>query len=225
MGDDSIGIKVLEEISPELEKETIEVIFVETDIDYGLSKINDGDMLFIIDSTYFNIAPGTVTFTLIEEAIKREVPIYSQHQPSLINLLKTYKKSVKGYIVGVEIEKIHFSTDLSETLKKKFFSICDETCKFIYQIIGGIKMHDTFLLNKISEMLKEICNQNKIDRIEQLTLVINHNSHINKENLLEHLKFHNADLLAKEIKVEILRDDIECQTAIIKSIQGENLAL
>lgn len=138
MGDDSIGIKVLEEISRELEKEKVEVIFGETDIDYSLSKIDEGDMLFIIDSTYFDIAPGTVTFTPIEETIKRQEQIYSQHQPSLINLLKTYKKSVKGYIIGIEVEKIHFSLDLSETLKEKFLSICKEIREFIYQVTRGI---------------------------------------------------------------------------------------
>lgn len=82
-------------------------------------------------------------------------------------------------------------------------------------------MHDTFLLNKISHSLKEICNENKINRIEQFTLVVNHNSHINEENLLEHLKLHNPDITASELKIEIQREDIEEQTAIIKSIQGE----
>ncbi|WP_053956392.1 hydrogenase maturation protease [Inediibacterium massiliense] len=137
MGDDGIGIKVLENLSQELEKEKIQVIFGETDIDYSLSKIDDEDLLFIIDSTYFNIAPGTVTFTPIEKAMKRQGQIYSQHQPSLIDLLNTYKKSVKGYIVGIEVEKIHFSLDLSETLRKKFLSICEEIHKFIYQVIRG----------------------------------------------------------------------------------------
>lgn len=138
MGDDSIGIKVLEALSSELEKEKIEVIFGETDIDYALRKIDDRDLLFIIDSTYFNIAPGTVTFTSIEKAIKGQQQIYSQHQPNLINLLKTYNKSVRGYIVGIEVEKIHFSVDLSETLRKKFLSICEEIYEIIYQTIRGI---------------------------------------------------------------------------------------
>lgn len=138
MGDDSIGIKVLEELSLELEKEKIEVIFGETDIDYSLSKIEEGDMLFIIDSTYFDIVPGTVTFTHIEKAIKRQRQIYSQHQPSLISLLETYKKSVKGYILGIEVEKIHFCLDLSETLDEKFISICEEIREFIYQAIRRI---------------------------------------------------------------------------------------
>lgn len=138
MGDDCIGIKVLEKLTSELEKEEIQVIFGETDIDYALSKIDNRDFLFIIDSTYFNIAPGTVTFTPIEKAITRQQPIYSQHQPSLINLLNTYKKSVSGYIIGIEVAEIYFSLDLSEILSRKFLSICEEIHKFIYQIVREI---------------------------------------------------------------------------------------
>jgi len=138
MGDDSIGIKILEELSSEFKKEKIEIIFGETDVNYALSKIDDGDMVFIFDSTYFDITPGTVTFTPIEKLQKEQHQIYSQHQPSLINLLNIYKKTVKGYIVGIEVEEIHFSLDLSEILNIKFLSICEEVRSFIYQTIRGI---------------------------------------------------------------------------------------
>lgn len=84
-------------------------------------------------------------------------------------------------------------------------------------------MHDTFLLNKISHSLKEICKENNIKRIKQFSLVVNHDSHVNEENLLEHLKLHNPDIVAKELKIEIQREDIPSQTAIIKSIRGEIL--
>lgn len=84
-------------------------------------------------------------------------------------------------------------------------------------------MHDTFLLNKISHSLKEICNENKINRIEQFMLVLNHHSHISEESLQEHLKLHNPDIIGSELNIKIQREDIEEQTAIIKSIQGETL--
>lgn len=139
LGDDSIGIKVLEELSDEFQKKNIKVIFAETDVDYALSEIDEGDTLFIFDSTYFDIVPGTVTFTPIEKAIKvQHKQIYSQHQPSLINLLNTYKKSVKGYIVGIEIEEIDFNLELSKTLKHKFLRISEEIREFIFQNIRGI---------------------------------------------------------------------------------------
>ncbi|RBP61012.1 hypothetical protein DES36_11510 [Alkalibaculum bacchi] len=82
-------------------------------------------------------------------------------------------------------------------------------------------MHDTFLLQKISDSLREICSKNKIKTIEGFTLIVNHNSHINEENLLEHLRLYNSDITGREIIIKIYREDIGGQSAIIKSIQGE----
>lgn len=132
MGDDSIGIKVAEMISPLLVQAHIELIIGETDNDYSLSKIENGDLLFIIDSTFFDINPGTVTHIPIDEVIGQHHEFFSQHQPSLFYLLKTYGKEVEGYMIGIEVAKIDFSLELSETLKTRFLSICEEVYLFIY---------------------------------------------------------------------------------------------
>lgn len=132
MGDDSIGIKVAEKLSSRLKHDGIELILGETDVYYALSKIDNGDLLFIIDSTYFNICPGTVTFTFINDLIKQHSHCYSQHQPSLIHLLKTYIKSVEGFVIGIEVEKIDFSLELSDSLKNMLPQICQKVYSFIY---------------------------------------------------------------------------------------------
>lgn len=137
MGDDSIGIQVLEELSPQLMEGGIQVVFGETDVDYALSKISDEELVFILDSTYHGIEPGTVTFTPIDGLSILHSPIYSQHQPSLIHLLKLYKKCVKGFLIGIEVEEINFSLELSDGLKNNFMDICSEVRNFIYHIIGG----------------------------------------------------------------------------------------
>jgi len=130
MGDDAIGIKVAEEISTRLKKEEIVLIFGETDSEYALSNIKDGDLLFIVDSTYFQLAPGTVTFTSINDLLLKN-NLTSQHQQSLIHLIKLYGININGFVIGIEVEKIDFSTVLSETLKLKFYNICDEVYEFI----------------------------------------------------------------------------------------------
>lgn len=135
MGDDAIGIKVLEELSTKLIKEEIEIIFGETDFEYALSKIDDGDLIFIIDSTYFELMPGTVTFTSINDLSLRN-NITSQHQPSLIHLIKLYGKNIKGFVIGIEADKIEFSTELSEILKLKLSQICHEVYDFILAYIN-----------------------------------------------------------------------------------------
>lgn len=82
-------------------------------------------------------------------------------------------------------------------------------------------MHDTFLLNKISNSLEAICNEKNIRGIDEFTIVVNNDSHINKENLLEHLKLNNKDIISENLKIRIEREDIEELTAIIKVIKGE----
>ena len=82
-------------------------------------------------------------------------------------------------------------------------------------------MHDTFLLNNISRSLNEICEKSKIRKIYRLTVIVNYNSHVNEENLLIHLKQNNAALLGNDFRLKVKKEDIEDQTAIVHSIQGE----
>lgn len=82
-------------------------------------------------------------------------------------------------------------------------------------------MHDTFLLDKISKSLNIICEQSKIRKINRLTVVVNNYSHVNEENLREHLEQNNADLLDNDFRIKVKRENIEEQTAIIQNIQGE----
>ncbi len=134
MEDDCIGIKVVEKLSSKMMKEGIELIIGETDSDYSLSLIEDGDLLIIIDSTYLGIIPGTVTVAPIDKlTVKNQ--IFSQHQPNLINLLDIYRKKVNGYVIGIEVEKIDFNLELSNTLKNKLPQICKEVDEFICKTI------------------------------------------------------------------------------------------
>jgi hypothetical protein len=86
---------------------------------------------------------------------------------------------------------------------------------------GVLTMHDTFLLDKISKSLNGICEQSKVRKVDRLTVIVNYNSHVSEENLIEYLKQNNANLLGSDFRVKVQREDIEDQTAIIHSIQGE----
>lgn len=82
-------------------------------------------------------------------------------------------------------------------------------------------MQDTYLLDKISNSIKEICNGKKIKRINEFTIVVNYNSNVDEENLREHLALNNKEHICDSLKIKIQREDIEEETAIIHSIQGE----
>ncbi|MCM8712130.1 hypothetical protein M2651_14110 [Clostridium sp. SYSU_GA19001] len=82
-------------------------------------------------------------------------------------------------------------------------------------------MHDTILLNKISQAVKQVCSVNNIRKVNRLTVVVNHRSHVNENNLYEHLKYENKDLIGLWTKIKVEREDIEEQTAILHSIEGD----
>lgn len=82
-------------------------------------------------------------------------------------------------------------------------------------------MHDTILLNKISEVLRETCVANKIKKVNSLTIIVNHRSHVNENNLYEHLQHISSNLIGDWTKINIQREDIQDQTAILHNIQGE----
>ena len=82
-------------------------------------------------------------------------------------------------------------------------------------------MHDTILLSKISEELKEICTANNINKVNTFTVIVNHRSHVNEDSLYDHLQYADGNLVGEWTKINVQRQDIEEQTAILKNIQGE----
>lgn len=142
MADDQIGIVVLEEITSELKLKEIEAIISETDTFHALSRIEDGDFLFIIDATYLDIYPGTITYMPIAAAISERQRSNSLHQQSLIDLLWLSKISVEGFVIGIEVNQLDYCFELSESLKTKLPVICSEVMGIIDFILDN-KFIDT----------------------------------------------------------------------------------
>lgn len=82
-------------------------------------------------------------------------------------------------------------------------------------------MHDTFLLNKISQSVKEICKDNNIKRVNSLSISVNNKSHVNNSNLYEQFRTDCNDLVGTWTNIHIQRDETPSQTAIILKIEGE----
>lgn len=82
-------------------------------------------------------------------------------------------------------------------------------------------MHDTILISKISDELNKICTTNNINKVKTFTVIVNHRSHVNEENLYNHLQHAYGNLVGEWTKINVQREDIQDQIAILKSIQGE----
>lgn len=136
MEDDSIALRVAEEIKDKINKD-IEIIIGETDFEYCLERIDENDFLIILDTTLIGVNPGDISKMDLKEVYNYKDYFYSQHQLSLVELLDLYKINVKGLILGIEAYNISFSNNLSKVLKDKFNIICNEVIKEINMIIEG----------------------------------------------------------------------------------------
>lgn len=136
LGDDGIGVRIVECIKEEIKNisEYIEVIIGETDYLYCLNEIDEDDTVVIIDSTYLNINPGYVSCFNFKNCDRFLKSFNSQHESSLLKALLIENSNINGYLIGIEIDKVDFSLELTETLKDNFNSICLEVLKYIKEI-------------------------------------------------------------------------------------------
>lgn len=137
MMDDGIGISVVKELEEWITENEIEIIIGETDMDYCMDYIGDGDFIIIIDATNLGYEPCHVTTCPIRELDDDYRSGYSQHEMSILKGLTLYGKKVEGYFIGIEIGKIEYGCELSDILQRGFMCICDNVKEEIEKILRG----------------------------------------------------------------------------------------
>jgi len=125
MKDDVIGIEVAKGIEERLLERGIEVIYAETDVQYGISNIQEDDYIFILDAAYYAREPGEITCLPLNTFISKKKG-YSQHNYSFLDLLKLYYPSVKGEIYAIEVKEVEVGFGLSFVLQEKLEVISKE---------------------------------------------------------------------------------------------------
>ncbi|MGV8983815.1 hydrogenase maturation protease [Clostridium sp.] len=131
MMDDAVAVLILEKIKNTLEDKGIETIIGETDLDFCFYKLNQEDVFYIMDSTYYGNIPGTVTFKRLNDMVKTRGKIKSIHSLGLMELVNTYKMDIKGYFIGIEIANIDINIGLSNALQGQIEYISKEILNFI----------------------------------------------------------------------------------------------
>jgi hydrogenase maturation protease len=136
MMDDGIAIMVLEKISSQLESIGIEVVIAETDFEACFHKLNEDDFIIIVDAVYKDLSVGKIHINNLQDAITTCGKPDAQHDASLFDLMRLYRKELKGYFIGIEIAEIGIGYGVSELLEKEFNGICFEVERIINKIVG-----------------------------------------------------------------------------------------
>ena len=137
MQDDGVAIAVAENLRDKLELMGLEVIIAETDFQFCFHLLKEDDFVTIIDATCTDAEPGTVHTFELKEAACAYCKTGSQHEISILDLMRLYSKPLKGYLIGIEIAETEFGFELSEFIKSKFNNICFEVERTIHKIVRG----------------------------------------------------------------------------------------
>lgn len=133
MGDDSIGIRVLKIIEDSLKSYGIASFIGETDFEYCISEVNEGDSVIILDAAVLGKKVGTITVIPIEGCIDYKESI-TEHSNSLLNMLYIYYKNIEVYVIGIEIENITYDLNISRSLELSLQEISQTVLNKILEI-------------------------------------------------------------------------------------------
>jgi hydrogenase maturation protease len=136
MKDDGIAIYLAAELENRLEELGIEVIYVETDISYGISRIHDGDRVIIMDGARQGKAAGEVSLYDMEKA-DRDRGDTDGHNISVINLIKLFYPGCRCFILTIEVYEVDFHYGPSIVLKNRMPLIVQELIMKIDMALGA----------------------------------------------------------------------------------------
>lgn len=131
MKDDGIGVYLVERLKQENSFQKMEFIIGETDYLFCLLEIDPDDTVIIIDSTYFNLSPGTVTVHNLKKQQSFAKPLMSGHELNLIEILHLEFETISAFLIGVEVEEVSIGCELSDTLKKAFEDIYERVVRIL----------------------------------------------------------------------------------------------
>lgn len=129
MGDDGIGIYIVEELIKQNFMREIKYIIGETDVEYCLNQIGPERYIFIIDAAIFGGAPGTVTEFAFGDWGVETNNMLSTHNYSLIEAVSKQLQDYNLKIIGIEPEFVGFQYGLSFTLTEAFPYIVEKVKK------------------------------------------------------------------------------------------------
>lgn len=133
MGDDSIGIKVLEKIQSSLNSYGIETFIGETDTEYCISLLEAKDFIFILDAAMLGNKTGDITIIPLEQ-YKNYFKGCSQHSNNLLDMMYVYGKNIKGYFIGIEALDIVCSLKISRSLQMCLDKISSDVLNIILEL-------------------------------------------------------------------------------------------
>lgn len=127
LGDDGVGIYIVEELMLHNQNKELEFVVGETDVDFCMDILTKSNSFIIVDAMILGKKPGEVSlFLWSREAISKTLDL-SQHNAHLLDLLGQNVNIPIGFIIGIEPYELTFQARLSSVLEWMFPLIIEKT--------------------------------------------------------------------------------------------------
>lgn len=133
MGDDGIGVRVVEALGRENESENIRFTAGETDVCYCLDELAAGDIYILIDGACTGKAPGFVGVVDLRQVFTQRKAPFTFHDFDLFHAMKRMNLLKDGILITIEVCSLELSTELSPALQERF----DTIVRHVKEVIDG----------------------------------------------------------------------------------------
>lgn len=134
MGDDGIGLYVVEKLMQENKDENVRYTIGETDVYFCLEQIKESEKLVIVDALDAGESPGDISINRLEDSEKNISICLSQHDLHLIDLIRLYGIKTEVILIGIKPFDISVRAGLSNILLDKLENITKESYHYIDRV-------------------------------------------------------------------------------------------
>ncbi|PYY25941.1 hydrogenase maturation protease [Paenibacillus illinoisensis] len=136
MGNDGIGVYVVEALSVTNTDERITYIAGETDIDFCLQYIEDADVLLIVDAVISGNPIGTTTICKLNSLVPEERGI-SAHNLHILHMIPLIYPNLTAYMLGIEVKAVEHGIGLDKTVSSYFEDILKQVLVSIGSLLNN----------------------------------------------------------------------------------------
>lgn len=135
MEDDGIAVFLANTLEESLRRLGIEVIPCETDLSFGISRINSGDLVFIMDAARQGKEVGEVSLYRMEDFYQIKCDM-SWHDISTLDLIKLFHPGCYCFLLTIEVYKVDFCYGLSSLLTNMMPDIASRIINEIKSVLS-----------------------------------------------------------------------------------------
>lgn len=136
MGDDGIGLCVVEKLMNENKLENVRYIIGETDMYFCLEQIRESEKLIIVDALDAGENPGDISIMRLGHSDKNISIGLSHHNLHLIDLIRLYHIKTEVILIGIKPFDISVKAELSNILLNKLEQITEAVYHYISERKG-----------------------------------------------------------------------------------------